>query len=334
VSGVTITTPDATVVGSPFSFGLLNSSNGSITLDGNGSQTVNGSASITVPPGDGYMVFTDGTNWFVIGRKTGVLPRGYIDGCVISNGTDATNDINIAAGVCRDSTNAVDIAVAAMSGKQLDANWAAGAAAGMRNSAAGIADGTYHIYAVTKADGTQDIYAYAGVAGTDPDSSASISTVLTALQAEPGGSGYIYARRIASIKRESSAIIAFSQRGNTFLRKVVARDATDTAATASSSLLPLSVPVGPQFDVLFSAGLRTNSAVLFLSSPDETDQAASSTGALSYRNLPDSSGETAVISPHYPLRTDRSAQIRVMASGAVTFDLATRGWIDSRGRDA
>ena len=133
-------------------------------------------------------------------------PRGYIDGCALSNNaTDTTNDIDIAAGICRDSTNAVDIELSAITGKQLDANWAAGGSAGMRNSAAGIADGTYHLYAVrTAASATGDIYAYAGVAGTDPDSAAAISTMLTALQAETGGGSYAYARRIGSIIRSTS----------------------------------------------------------------------------------------------------------------------------------
>src|SRR5262249_54086200 len=40
-------------------------------------------------------------------------PRGYIAGCILSNGTDATNDIDFTAGTCRDSTNAVDIVLPA-----------------------------------------------------------------------------------------------------------------------------------------------------------------------------------------------------------------------------
>ena len=39
-----------------------------------------------------------------------VLPRGYIDGCVISNGTDTVNDINRPASA--DSTNTQNITVA------------------------------------------------------------------------------------------------------------------------------------------------------------------------------------------------------------------------------
>jgi hypothetical protein len=66
-SSITITTPSATTVSSPFVFAVLNNSGGNITLDGSDSQTVNGAANITLPDGQGVLVFTDGSNWFVIG---------------------------------------------------------------------------------------------------------------------------------------------------------------------------------------------------------------------------------------------------------------------------
>ena len=80
-SGITITTPDATDVDAPFVFELLNDSTGDITFDGSGSQTVDGDASITVPPGTGFRVRTDGTNWFTSGQnfqRTLVAPQGRL----------------------------------------------------------------------------------------------------------------------------------------------------------------------------------------------------------------------------------------------------------------
>lgn len=329
-ASITITTPDATAVGAPFMFGLLNSSTGSITLDGSGSQTVNGSASLTMPAGDGYLVFTDGTNWFVIGRKTGVLPRGYIDGCIISNGTDATNDINIAAGVCRDSTNTVDITVAAMAGKQLDANWAPGAAAGMRNSAAGITDTTYHIYAVGKADGTQDIYAH---------TSATVATVLTALQAESGGSAYVYARVIGSIVRASSSILGFVQDGDDFQLKSPVLDETSTAVTSSASSLTLeSVPAGRRVRARFNAHLFSTGSNVFIYFSDlsTTDVAATEAdGTAPGSSIGMSSTATSArLAGAIDCWTNTSRQIRARGTGNVTLGLATLGWTDRRGRDA
>lgn len=321
-AGITIVTPDATSVQAPFVFGVLNLSSGDITLDGSGSQTINSAASLTMGAGDGWLLFTDGTNWFVLGRKTGVLPRGYIDGCILANGTDATNDINIAAGVCRDSTNTLDIVVTAMAGKQLDANWAPGANAGMRNSAAGIANTTYHIYAVAKPDGTQDIYAH---------TSTTVATVITALQAESGGSAYAYARRIGSIIRVGGAILAFTQTGDLFQWSTVKADHTAASLNTTAVLLAISVPSG--IKALARLQLNSNDSDnegVYISSPDVSDEAADVTVnanafSLSTTRLP---FETEVL-------TNTSAQVRGRsASGAHSLRINTKSYVDTRGRDA
>lgn len=332
-SGITITFPDATSVGSPFMFPVLNSSSGNITLAGAGGQTINGSASLVMAAGDGYTAFTDGSNWFVLGRKTGVLPRGYIDGCILANGADATNDITIAAGVVRDSTNTVDITVAAMTtGKQLDANWAPGDAAGMRNSAAGIANGTYHLYAVAKADGTQDIYAHA---------SATVATVLTALQAETGGASYVYAALIGSILRESAAIVGFIQHGDYFQRKSVVNDISANNPNTSAVTRTLSVPVGINViaDVIFgvvNTASSVNVAQAVLSDLATTDTAPT-TG---YSQLPQTSTQSGANGANYcelGIRTNTSAQIRSRLSNSdanTTLYITTRGWWQQRGKNA
>lgn len=80
-SGKTITTPDATVVDSPFVFSVTNESSGDITLDGSGSQTIDGAASITIPAGCGCTLNTDGSDWFTAGQNfntTQVAPQGRL----------------------------------------------------------------------------------------------------------------------------------------------------------------------------------------------------------------------------------------------------------------
>lgn len=71
-SGVTITTPDATAVGAPFMFHVLNLSTGTITLAGNanGPQDVDGQTSQVLQPGSGCACKTDGSNWFTFGLKS------------------------------------------------------------------------------------------------------------------------------------------------------------------------------------------------------------------------------------------------------------------------
>lgn len=323
-SGITITTPDATVVTSPFVFGVLNNSSGDITLDGSGSQTINGSASLTMAANDGWLLWTDGTNWFVTGRKTGILPRGYIDGCIISNGTDATNDINIAAGVCRDSTNAVDITVAAMT-KQLDANWAVGTNAGMRNSAIGIADTTYHIYAVATAAGVQDIYAH---------TSATVATVLTALQAESGGASYVYARHIMSIVRLSSVIRPFTQRGDTVVLTTPLLEVNNTADHTTAQTVALTAcPTGVVVEVILRVGANDQGSIGFsgsLVSPLTTTDLApgTDTGFTVQGNNTTSFNYT----DNIRIFTNASAQIRYVSSAAaVDTKILLVGWIHPRG---
>ncbi len=77
-SGVTITTPNATTVGSPFVFGVVNTSSNSISVDGNGAQTVNGAGALTVEIGAALTLATDGSNWFTFAApndpsRTGVF---------------------------------------------------------------------------------------------------------------------------------------------------------------------------------------------------------------------------------------------------------------------
>lgn len=92
-AATTITSPDATDVDEPFVFGLSNTSSGDVTFDGNGSQTIDGEASITLGPGEGVVVFTDGTNWFTIGRakRSLVAPQGYLT--LLAAGVDVLSPI-------------------------------------------------------------------------------------------------------------------------------------------------------------------------------------------------------------------------------------------------
>lgn len=257
------------------------------------------------------------------------LPRGYIDGCNMSNNaTDATNDIDITAGTCRDSTNTVDIVCAAMTGKQLDANWAAGSAAGLRNSGVGIANGTYHIYAVAKADGTQDYYAH---------TSTTVATVITALQAETGGSAYLYARRIGSILRESLAIVAFTQDGDYFVRSVPAADIALNNPGTTAVLHTLSVPLGLKVfaDIAYHAEMGSTSSTTYfwIHDPAATNSAAS----ISNATFVSSNANNARVSGVAQVRADTSGRVRSRqdaSSSQITLNINTRGWRDTRGKDA
>lgn len=256
-----------------------------------------------------------------------VLPRGYIDGLTLSNGTDTTNDINIAAGTCRDSTNTVNITISTAMGKQLDANWAAGGTtgspAGMRNSAAGIADTTYHIYAVSKADGTADVYAH---------TSTTVATVLSALQAESGGASYLYARRIGSIVRRSAAIQQFTQGSDGFFRmKTPTLDVSDTGlSTTFTNYTLASVPNGLSLRVHLNIALSHSSATraVIIQNPSDTqtlpDTSAAPLGSARSKDGVMVMGQVTVV-------TNTSAQISAAADGgSTTLQAAVLGWWDTR----
>jgi hypothetical protein len=264
-----------------------------------------------------------------IAAVTPALPRGYHDGCILSNNAgDATNDIDVSEGAWRDSTNSVNLIISAMV-KRLDANWAAGTNQGMRNSGAAITDGTYHIYLGSKAGGVDaDLYAH---------TSTSVSTVLSAWQVETGGSLYVYARRIGSIIRISNAILGFIQDGDHFqLKTPVENESTNSIGSTSESLTLESIPNGIRVLAEFNATISSGSqGWAYFSDLSTTDVSAGSTSAPGSTLGWSGSGATAVITfAKLAVRTNTSRQIRASADSNRDLDLSTLGWWDPRGKDA
>lgn len=248
------------------------------------------------------------------------LPRSYLAGGTLSNnGSDATNDIDVAAGECRDSTNAVNLRWSSFTGKQLDAFWAAGSAAGMRDTGS-IGNGTWHIYAILKdSDGTVDILA---------STSASSPTM-------PGG--YTYFRRIGSILRESASIVSFVQDGDDFMRASPVLDVNVTNPGTSAVTRTLSVPTGvrvkAQVQVTYASGNSVEGAA-YLSDLSQTDLQASVSAAPLATVHNDSQTVERGSGPLY-VWTNTSGQIRSRqdnADSGTVLRIATLGWVDPRGR--
>ncbi len=280
-----------------------------------------GTAAARTLTGAGKVAITNGDGVSGNPTITGALPRAYLAGCTLSNnGTDATNDIDIAVGECRDSTIAVNITVAAMT-KQLDANWSPGTNLGMRYSGAAIANTTYHIWAVSKADGTQDIYA------TPTASASTASAALTLLQAESGGSSYVYARRIGSILRESAAIVSFTQVGDRIVRTTPTRDVNNATPGTSANTGTLSVPLG--ITVVAQVNVYKAAGGVYVSPLVATD-AATSTTDTPLMSVYDSTNNNAGF---MEVLTNTSGQMRYRSDTNATVIVVTLGWIDRRGRD-
>lgn len=250
--------------------------------------------------------------------------RGHIAGLTLSNnGTDATNDIDIAVGVATSSDQGAVISLGSALTKQLDASWAVGTNAGMRATGAAITDTTYHIFLIRRPD--------TGVVDIAADTSASGANIAANTNA-----AYTQVRRIGSILRESGAIVTFKQWGDNFRRAAIS-DRNSTSA-AASALLALSIPAGiavaPMIlyflQVATSATCQVRLGSASIGSADTTIASLiCGAGDTSERNLE-------LVPPYFVSDTSRQIyfeQINTAGTPAAS-QLFTVGWVDLRGKDA
>lgn len=253
------------------------------------------------------------------------FPTGHLYGLTLSNNvSDATNDIDIAAGTARDGSDSYNMILASALTKRLDASWAVGTGNGGLDTGS-IANTTYHVWLIKRSD--------TGVVDALFSTSASSPTMPT---------NYDIKRRIGSIIRASGAIVAFKQLGDEFLRSASVLDVNAANPGTSAVSRTLSVPTGINVWAIINAQCTNAaagvSAVLLLSELDRADEAASFTAAPlgNVGRSANVSGSAAINNTRMVIRTNTSAQIRsrVDASDAnVTVLIATTGWIDNRGKD-
>lgn len=247
--------------------------------------------------------------------------RGYIDGLILANGTDADHDINIAVGECRDSTNTYNMVLGSTLVKQIDAAWAAGTNAGGLDTGSVGNSTWYHVWLIRKdSDGSIDaLFSTSATAPTMP-------------------AGYTYKRRLGSVLTNGSAnILAFMQKGDIFQWKSPILDVSATNPGTAAVLRTLSIPLGVQTRAFFSVSCLdttgTHGVITYMSDPDMNDDAPSGTAAPLAHTIAVSFGMYLVV---YMI-SNNSSQVRsrVSYSDAKTiFRLATHGWIDPRGKDA
>lgn len=303
-----------------FHVAIRNSGTGVITLDGNASETIDGTTTLKLNPGHEIILVCDGTGWKSVSRHAPLVPQGHGFGCTLTNGTDATNDIDVAAGnwASDDATDAARVLLnAGAMTKQLDAVWAAGSAAGGRISSESLVNGTWHVYLFRRSSGVDDYCFSQSLTPTLPDSGT-------------------HKRRIGSVLRESAAIVGFIQDGDRFERKtpVLDVDASNPGTSAVTRLLSVPTGIAVQAHLNVLALKNANDFLVYLSALDVTDLAPSGTaaplaGAFGFANNGSAGGPITV-------RTNTSGQIRSRLSLSGTGDtlrIATLGWSDRRGRD-
>lgn len=248
-----------------------------------------------------------------------MLVGGGIFGLTLSNGTDATNDINIAAGVTVDDAEGTVLRRTASITKQLDAAWAVGTNAGGLDTGS-IANTTYHVFLIQRTD--------TGVVDALFSTSATAPTLPTS---------YTLQRRIGSILREGGTIIAFTQYGDLFQRATAVLDVNVTAPGTAAVTRTLSVPVGinvrPVIHVFINRGEAGGFSVLFtdLAATDVAPVVQTATQGQIY-----SVGGNDNLGWVSDVTTNTSAQIRSRVTNSVagtTLAIATQGWYDTRQKD-
>jgi hypothetical protein len=255
------------------------------------------------------------------------LPRSYLAGLAMVNGTDAVNDIDIAAGACRDSGNAVDIVLASVLTKQLDAVWAVGTNAGGRASGAAIANTTYFVFLIRRPD--------TAVVDAAFDTSATGANIAANTNA-----AYTQIRRIGAIVRSGATILAFIQDGDKFVwTGGSVGDVSSTNPGTAAVTRTLTLPVGIRVEAILNASVSTASATgaasLRLSDLSTTDVAASAATA-QVSGTYSGAGNTIITNSECRVHTNTSAQVRSrmgLSDANVSVIIGTTGWVDRRGRD-
>lgn len=169
----------------------IDSTTNPITITPAGGELIDGNANILEKKQYGASsLITTGTGWsiyseFGVDVKTR-LPKNFMDGMLIANGTDTVNDIDFQAGTCRDSTDSDNLTLGATVVKQMDANWVAGTNSGGRPVGVPYANDTwYHCFVIAKPDGTTD---------------AGFDTAINASNLLAAATGYTLFRRTGAVR--------------------------------------------------------------------------------------------------------------------------------------
>lgn len=219
----------------------------------------------TAAPTLGDLLYADSTTTSAWTSGAGYF-AGQKDGLIISTDTDASHDINVSVGSCRDSTDAQTIDLNTTITKQIDAGWTAGDDAGGLPSGVALTNDTwYHFFIIKKSDGTID-------AGFDTSSTA------TNLIAD---SGYTWYRYLGSVLTDGSAnILNFTQIGDIFMWIDPTLSINTTTLSTTSDAFALAVPPDFNHEVVLRCSMTNASAtsVLFRNT-GETDSSPSTTSA-------------------------------------------------------
>ena len=254
------------------------------------------------------------------------VPRGYIDGLILSNAADTANDITFGVGVARSSTNTETILASGAITKQIDVNWVAGTNQGGFPSTLTLTDDTwYHTFAIKDTStGTVDF---------GFDSSLTATNLLT------DASAYSEYRRVGSVYynvatksgvrqfRQVNDRISYTDGGNDI-------DLTNPGTGEVTHTL-VSIPLGIQVQVIgsYSFSRYDNAGATFYRvGPGGETLTSPNSGNLDCRTNP-ANAAGASCSP--VVNSNTSQQVKTRASNSnsnLLQDIFIQGYIDPRGK--
>jgi hypothetical protein len=242
--------------------------------------------------------------------------RGYLSGLTLSTaGSSAT--FSVAAGVAVDGGN-TDLMSLTSSISKTTSAWAVGSGNGGLDTGAIAASTWYHAYLIKRLD-TLVVDVLVSLSASSPTLPAN----------------YTVSRRIGAMKTNgSSQWTLFTQFGDEFIWSVSVTDVNAQVPTsANRTLYTLTVPTGLQVWALFrlfASGFGVSSNVI-VTSPDESDQAASGAGVGTVDFRINAAGDPSA--GWLNRRTNTSAQIGVRSGTAAgSLNIGTYGWVDLRGK--
>lgn len=262
------------------------------------------------------MILSDSGLQFPDNSVMSAVPRGYIDGLIMSTAGSSTT-MSISAGFATDSTNAVTLRLTSSINKTTAA-WAVGTGNGGLDTGT-IANSTWYYFFLIRRPDTGVVDVVFSTNSTSP-------TLPT---------NYTQFRYIgAGLTNGSGQWTRFFQYGDEFRWDSPIQDFSGAGVT-TASLLTLSVPRGRKMQVLVSTNGSsggTSGNGVYLSDPDASDLAVTSTGLANAWHTADPGGENMTVQS--TCTTNTSGQVRRRHWNTATMQITTFGWTDFRGRNA
>lgn len=247
------------------------------------------------------------------------FPRSYLAGLgLANNGSDATNDIDIAVGECRDDANGANLILASPLIKRIDTSWVVGTNQGGMDTGSVADDNWYHVWLIRRSDtGVVDVlFSLSVTSPTMP-------------------SNYDEKRRIGSVRRGTATNLGFNQYGNYFAwdDPPLSWDVTDQSTTQIGRTLL--TPPGIRLDAIINALVShaTTGVQVYLRDPNTNDEAPSNAVAPLATIVAEVGGALQNQGP-MRVRTNAGSEINSRSTqSSTTLKIVTLGWIDHRGRD-